>query len=226
MDPARARFPSRASEVDPGNVSVVSTPVESLAGTLDELADRVQLLADRAVPTANRIAAVIRIGGALGFLGGLAGAVALALPGFGITRSWGFFLLLLALVVVCSGVVFRWAALLRAWTGEVRGVVRTLQDLPEPAQVIDRLRGSVDVASGHAKSGRRRSAIVSLVKTGTELRNRLKDLPGAADKARDVFVDLTGPFRPPLVAMRFFLLLGGLSMIVVGPVLVLIAAIT
>ena len=44
--------------------------IPDLTKTIDDLASQLQTMADRAVPTANRIAKVIRAGGFLGLLGG------------------------------------------------------------------------------------------------------------------------------------------------------------
>ncbi len=192
---------------------------------LDEVAAQLQTLADRAVPTANRLASIIRVGGFLGLLGGLVGAAAISLPGFGFIRSWPFFLLLAAVASVCALVVFRWAKHLRSWTGDVKHVVGLLRDVPSPGRLVEELRVNATALVKHdGKPDSGRSAVMNLVRTGIDLRKRLRELPGMADKAKDVFVQLTGPFRPPLLGLRFAMLVGGLAMVLVGPFLALLAA--
>lgn len=198
-----------------------------LTRTFDDIAGHLQTLVDRAVPTANRIAKVIRVGGLVGLVGGVLGATALALPGFGFTESWGFFLVLLVIAVACAALVFRWSMHLRSWSGEVRQVVAHLHDLPSPGKMADELRGGMGSLAKHgsdAEGGR--ASVVALVRAGTSLRDQLVNMPGMAEKAKDIFVKLTGPFRPPLLAVRLGLLVGGLAMIVIGPLLAVIAWIT
>lgn len=197
-----------------------------IAKALDDIADQLQTLADRAVPTANKIAKVIKFGGFLGLVGGVLGSAAIALPGFGFAESWPFFLLLLSIALVCTSVVFRWSKMLRSWTGDVKRVVTTLHDVPSPGKVVEELRRTAAglVKHGGAQESSRKS-VVALVRTGTDLRKRLTALPGMAEKARELFVHLTGPFRPPLLGVRLGLLFGGLVMVVVGPLLAIIAAI-
>jgi hypothetical protein len=198
-----------------------------IAKALDDIANQLQTLADRAVPAANRIARVIHFGGLLGLAGGLLGSAALALPGFGFIRSWVFFVLLALVAVGCAAVVFHWSTMLQTWTGDVKQVVGRLRDVPSPGKMVDELReGSAALVPHGGTPGSSRSSVIALVRVGTDLRKRLTRLPGAADKARELFVELTGPFRPPLLAVRFALLIGGLVMVVVGPLLALIAALT
>ena len=203
------------------------TTAPDFTKSLDDIADQLQTLADRAVPAANRIAAVIRFGGFLGLVGGLLGAAALALPGFGFAESWPFFLLLALIAGVCATVVFRWAKLLRGWTGDVKQVVQKLHDVPSPGKVVAELRSSAGglLKPGDAPESSRKSVVV-LVRTGRDLRKRLTMLPGMADRAKDLFIHLTGPFRPPLLGVRLGLLFGGLAMVVFGPILAVIAAVT
>ena len=203
------------------------TTAPDFAKSLDDIADQLQTLADRAVPAANRIAAVIRFGGFLGLVGGLLGAAALALPGFGFAESWPFFLLLALIAVVCATVVFRWAKLLRGWTGDVKQVVQKLHDVPSPGTVVAELRSSPGGLLKHGDTPESsRKSVVTLVRTGRDLRKRLTALPGMADRAKDLFIHLTGPFRPPLLGVRLGLLFGGLAMVVFGPILAVIAAAT
>jgi hypothetical protein len=196
------------------------------AKTLDGLANDLQALADRAVPTANRIARLIKVGGILGLVGGLAGAAALALPGFGFAQSWGFFLLLVAIAFVCAAVVFRWSKELRSWTGDVKQAVRSLHDIPSPGKLVDDFRSGATslVPAHHGASGR--ADVMALVHAGVELRKHLSAIPGAAQKGKDLFLQLTGPFRPPFLGVRFGLLIGGLAMVVIGPFLALLASLT
>ena len=196
-----------------------------ITNALDEVATQLQTLADRAVPAANRIAAVIRVGGFFGLVGGLVGAAAVALPGFGFIRSWPFFLLLAAIAVGCALVVFRWAKHLRSWTGDVKHVVGLLHDVPSPGRLVEEIRTTTTALARHnGKPDSGRSAVLNLVRTGVDLRKRLRDVPGMAGRAKDVFVQLTGPFRPPLLGLRFAMLVGGMAMVVVGPALALLAA--
>jgi hypothetical protein len=236
------------------------TAIPDLTETLDDLANQLQTLADRAVPTANRIAKVIRASGLLGLLGGLAGAAAISLPGFGFADSWAFFVLLALIALVCASVVFRWSTLLRAWTGDVKAAVNKLHDIPSLGSLAAELRQSTSSlmpintrpvnlgnpddsgnsgshadhktqsdlpatkqSSHEAVSGR--ANVIALVRIGTELRKRIGSLPGAANQAKDLFIQLTGPFRPPLLALRLGLLFGGLAMMFFGPILVIVAAI-
>jgi hypothetical protein len=198
--------------------------LNELSNTLTDVANRMQNLADNALPAANRIAGLIRVGGVLGLVGGVLGAIGLALPGFGLARSWPFFLLLVSIAGLCAFAMFRWAKQLRSWSGDVTHAVHSLKDLPAPAQLVEKLRGGAEqLVPAGKRSGR--SNIVALVKAGQELRKRVGELPGAADKAKDLMVQLTGPFRPPFIAMRITLLFGGLFMIFVGPLVALVAAI-
>ncbi len=215
--------------------------IPDLTKTLNDLASQLQTLADRAVPTANRIAKVIKAGGFLGLLGGLAGAAAISLPGFGFADSWPFFVLLALIAFGCATVVFRWAKVLRAWTGDIKEAVNKLHDIPSPGSLVAELRQSTsslmpietkpsktlkpgEVATPVAiPSGR--ANVIALVRVGTELRKRIGSLPGAANYAKDLFIQLTGPFRPPFLAIRLFMLFGGLAMVFFGPILALVAAI-
>ena len=202
--------------------------IPDITKTLDELANQLQTLADRAVPSANRIAKMIKAGGFLGLLGGLAGAAAIALPGFGLTESWPFFILLAAVAIGCALVVFRWSMLLRSWTGDVKAAVNKLQNIPSPGTLLAELRDSttslmpINPKPGETQSGR--SNVIALVRAGSELRKRIGSIPGAANQAKDLFIALTGPFRPPFLAIRLALLFGGLAVVFFGPVLAIIAA--
>ncbi len=203
--------------------------LSSVGNALDEVANRFQALVDRAVPTANRLATVIRVGGFLGLIGGVIGAAALSMPGFGFFRSWPWFVFLLFVAVLASMIVFRWAKHLRAWSGDVTKAVQRLHDIPSPGQLLEHLQANASAAGQHLAKGNAtggRASIVQLVRSAKDLRKRVKDIPGAADKAKDLLVELTGPFRPPMLGLRFSLLIGGLMMIVVGPILALIAAAT
>ena len=197
-----------------------------IANALDDIADQLQGLADRAVPAANRIARVIHFSGVLGLIGGLLGAAALALPKFGFIESWGFFVCLVIIAVGCGAVVVRWSIMLRSWTGNVKHAVRRLHDVPSPGKIVDELRAGAAGLVRHGLPDSSRASVIALVRVATELRGRLVHLPGAADKAKDLFVELTGPFRPPMLGVRVALLCGGLLMVVVGPLLALIAAVT
>jgi hypothetical protein len=210
------------------------TAIPDLTKTLDDLASQLQTMADRAVPTANRIAKVIKAGGFLGLLGGLAGAAAISLPGFGFIDSWGFFLLLVLTAVGCATVVFRWSTVLRAWTGDVKTAVNKLRDIPSVGSMVSELRESttslmpINPKPGdvqRVKPANGRSNVIALVRVGTELRKRIGSLPGAANQAKDLFIQLTGPFRPPFLGVRLALLFGGLAMVLFGPILALVAAI-
>jgi hypothetical protein len=210
------------------------TAIPDITKILDDLATQVQTVADRAVPTANRLAKVIKAGGFLGLLGGLAGAAAISLPGFGFIDSWGFFVLLALVALGCATVVFRWSTVLRAWTGDVKAAVKKLHDIPALGSMASELRASTsdlmpinpklgDLQRAKPTSGR--SNVIALVRIGTELRKRIGSLPGAADQAKDLFIQLTGPFRPPFLGVRLAMLFGGLAMVLFGPILAVVAAI-
>ena len=215
------------------------TAIPDLTKTLDDLASQLQTMADRAVPTANRIAKVIKAGGFLGLLGGLVGAAAISLPGFGFIDSWGLFVFLALIAFGSAMVVFRWSTVLRAWTGDVKAAVNKLHGIPSLGSMVSELRESTtslmpinpvptnpkpgDVERAKAASGR--SNVIALVRVGTKLRKRIGSLPGAADQAKDLFIQLTGPFRPPFLVVRLSLLFGGLAMVFFGPILALVAAI-
>ena len=208
--------------------------IPDLTKTLDDLANQLQTMADRAVPTANRLAKVIKAGGFLGLLGGLTGAAAIALPGFGFAESWAFFLFLALIALGCATVVFRWSTVLRAWTGDVKAAVNKLHDIPALGPMVSELRESntnllpINPKPGdaqRAKAASGRSNVLALVRIGTELRKRIGSLPGAAGQAKDLFIQLTGPFRPPFLGVRLALLFGGLAMVFFGPILALVAAI-
>jgi hypothetical protein len=210
------------------------TAIPDITKTLDDLASQLQMVADRAVPTANRIANVIRAGGFLGLLGGLAGAAAISLPGFGFIDSWGLFVLLAIVALGCATVVFRWSKVLRSWTGDVKSAVRKLHAIPSLGSMASELRAStssllpINPKPGDAlqvKEMSGRSNVITLVRIGTELRKHIGSLPGAADQAKDLFIQLTGPFRPPFLGVRLSMLFGGLAMVFFGPILALIAAI-
>jgi hypothetical protein len=200
------------------------TDIADVTNTLNDVANRVQKLADNAMPAANRIASLIRMSGILGLIGGVLGAAAISLPGFGFIRSWPFFLFLLGIALFCGIAMFRWAKQLRTWTGDVKHAVLALHNLPSPTQLVERLQGSALKLAPSAKNSGR-SNIFALVRGAQELRNKVGDLPGAAQKAKDLMVQLTGPFRPPFIAMRLTLLMGGLIMVLIGPFLALIALI-
>jgi hypothetical protein len=218
--------------------------IPDLTKTLDDLANQLQTMADRAVPTANRIAKVIKAGGLLGLLGGVIGAAAISLPGFGFADSWPFFVLLVLVALGCATVVFRWAKVLRTWTGDIKAAVNKLQDIPSPGSLVAELRQSssslmpIDTRSSKpvnpgtpgvlakpvaVTSGR--ANVIALVRVGTELRKRIGSLPGAANYAKDLFIQLTGPFRPPFLVLRLAMLFGGLAMVFFGPLLAIFAAI-
>jgi hypothetical protein len=208
--------------------------IPDLTKTLDDLANQLQTLADRAVPTASRIAKVIKVGGFLGLFGGLAGAAAISLPGFGFVNSWGLFAILALIALGSAMVVFRWSTVLRAWTGDVKTAVNKLHAIPSLGSMASELRESTsslmpinpkpgDIERAKAASGR--SNVLALVRVGTELRKRIGSLPGAAEQAKDLFIQLTGPFRPPFLVVRLTLLFGGLAMAFFGPILALVAAI-
>ena len=215
--------------------------IPDITKTLDDLAHQLQTMADRAVPTANRIAKVIKAGGFLGLLGGVVGAAAISLPGFGFADSWPFFVLLVLIAVGCATVVFRWAKVLRSWTGDITSAVNKLHDIPSPGSLVAELRQStsslmpIDTQSPKplkpcevakpvaATSGR--ANVIALVRVGTELRKRIGSLPGAASYAKDLFIQLTGPFRPPFLVIRLVMLFGGLVMVFFGPILAIVAAI-
>jgi hypothetical protein len=208
--------------------------IPDLTKTLDDLANQLQTIADRAVPTASRIAKVIKVGGFLGLFGGLAGAAAVSLPGFGFVNSWGLLVILALIALGSAMVVFRWSTVLRAWTGDVKTAVNKLHAIPSLGSMASELRESTsslmpinpkpgDIERAKAASGR--SNVLALVRVGTELRKRIGSLPGAADQAKDLFIQLTGPFRPPFLVVRLTLLFGGLAMVFFGPILALVAAI-
>jgi hypothetical protein len=208
--------------------------IPDLTKTLDDLANQLQTMADRAVPTASRIDKVIKVGGFLGLFGGLAGAAAISLPGFGFVNSWGLFVILALIALGSAMVVFRWSTVLRAWTGDVKTAVNKLHAIPSLGSMASELRESTsslmpinpkpgDIERAKAASGR--SNVLALVRVGTELRKRIGSLPGAADQAKDLFIQLTGPFRPPFLVVRLTLLFGGLAMAFFGPILALVAAI-
>ena len=214
------------------------TAVPDLTKTLDDLANQLQTMADRAVPTANRIAKVIKAGGFLGLLGGIAGAAAISLPGFGFADSWPFFVLLVSIALGCATVVFRWSKVLRTWTGDIKTAVNKLHDIPTPGSLVAELRQTTSslmpIDTHHGKPGELakavattsgRANVIALVRVGTKLRKRIGSLPGAALHAKDLFVQLTGPFRPPFLVIRLAMLFGGLAMVFFGPILAIVAAI-
>jgi hypothetical protein len=203
-----------------------TVPIEQLVAAVDQLAVRVQQVADRAVPAARKLATVIRIGAIAGLIGGTAGAAALSMPGVGFVSSWPFFVLLVLIAIGCALIVLRWGTVLRDWSGDIRGAVAKLSDIPAPAEVVARVRATTQELVPVSVGAGDRSAIVALLKVAAQLRRKWRDVPQLAGKAKDVSLQLTGPFRPPMVAIRFTLLLGGLAMVVVGPLLLLIAIAT
>jgi hypothetical protein len=130
---------------------------------------------------------------------------------------------------------------LRSWTGDIKSAVNKLHDIPSPGSLVAELRQStsslmpIDTQSAKPlKPGEQakpvavtsgRANVIALVRIGKELRKRIGSLPGAADYAKDLFIQLTGPFRPPFLAIRLFMLFGGLAMVFFGPILAIVAAI-
>lgn len=191
-----------------------------------DIADRVRTAATRAVPAATRLAAIIRTGGVLGFLGGVAGAAGVALPGVGMVRSWALFAMLVAVAACCAVVVWRWGVVLHGWSGDVEEAVARLRALPTPQEAIGRLRETADGLRELAADGgdeRSLARVRSLVRSASTLRRGLRRIPGGASTTRDLVREMTGPFRPPMIGIRLVLLAGGLAMVVAGPLMLLVA---
>lgn len=187
---------------------------------LDALTSHFQRLVDRAAPAAKRIAAIVRVLGVVGLLGGIAAAAALAMPRVGFFESWPAFIVLALGAAFGASIVVRWGGHLRSWTGDVRTTVQRLQAIPVPSDVVSKLQTA---AKELAARKDRRSAIGTLVGNARQFRRQLGDIPQFADVAKDVAIQLTGPFRPPLIGPRLAALTMGLIVTVLGPLLLLVA---
>ena len=188
----------------------------STPGLAGRLADAFVDLGRRAGPASSRVAGLVRIISVLGAFGGVAGAVGLAMPGFGIVRSAPLFVVALAVVGACTSVCWRWAGHLRAWSGNVEGAAVRLRtfggSLGDDWQAF---------LTGVSKG----SPLVRLVRGANQLRRARGSLADA--QALTGLVDeLTGPLRPPFVGVRVATVAGGLAMIGVGPIVALTAALT
>lgn len=204
------------------NLAQLAKKANDLTKQLDVVTAHFQHLVDRATPTARKIAGRIRILGVLGFLGGLAGASAMAMPGVGFAESWGFFLFLLIFPFVGALIVYRWGVHLREWSGDVRTIVNRLTSIPLPSEMVSKFGGAAhDLVENGKKDPR--SSILGLLGNARRFRKHLKDIPQFAGIAKDVSIQLTGPFRPPLIAPRLFAFFAGIFVTIAGPVLLLIA---
>lgn len=203
--------------------------VAELSELVGDIADRVQGVASRAVPAATRLALLIRRGGMLGFAGGVCGAAGLALPGVGLARSWPLFVILVGIAAACALVVWRWGIVLRSWSGDVGAAVARIRALPAPHDAIGRLRETATGLRQLAADGvdeRDLARVRSLVRSASTLRRGIRRIPGGAGAAKDLVREMTGPFRPPMIGIRLALLAGGLAMVAVGPLVLLLAAVT
>ena len=188
-----------------------------------QLAGRVQQLVEAAVPAARRLAALIRVGALAGLVGGVTGAVGLAMPGVGLVRNGPLCAVLLLVAVGAAMAVLRWGCVLATWCGDVSDAVQRLRDIPSPADVAGRIRATAGEIQPTAPGEGTRHAVLALVRAAAQIRTRWRDVPQLADRAKDISVRLTGPFRPPMLVVRLALLAGGLCMAVIGPVLLVLA---
>lgn len=188
-----------------------------------QFAGRVQQLVEAAVPAASRLAALIRVGALAGLVGGVAGAVGLAMPGVGLVRNGPLCAVLLLVAVAAAITVLRWGRLLATWSGDVGEAVQRLRDIPSPADLAGRIRAMAGEIQPTPQKEGARHAVFALLGAAAQIRTRWRDVPHLADRAKDISVRLTGPFRPPMLAVRLALLAGGLCMAVIGPVLLVLA---
>lgn len=206
------------------NLAHLAKKADDLTKQLDVVTAHFQRLVDRATPTAKKIAGTIRVLGVLGLIGGVAGAAAMAMPGVGFAENWAFFVFLLIFPVVGASIVYRWGVHLREWSGDVRTTVNRLTSIPLPSEMVAKFGGA---ANELVKTGKKdpRSSILGLLGNARQFRKHLKDIPQFAGVAKDISVQLTGPFRPPLIVPRLVAFVCGFVVTIFGPLLLLIALI-